>query len=209
MGPKILDVLIEQGLISRFEDIFTLKRGDLLVLPRFAEKSVDNLLESIEKSRKTTLSRLTASLSIPQVGEETAFDIAKHFISIEKIQQAKLEEIESIYGVGPIVAKSVFDWFSDSENRKTIKELLKQIEIKEDVINQKLSGKTFVFTGSLNIDRVVAQETVRKLGGEVGSSVSKKTSYLVAGEDAGSKLDKAIELGVKISSEADFLNLIK
>ena len=209
MGPKILDVLIEQGLISRFEDIFTLKRGDLLVLPRFAEKSVDNLLESIEKSRKTTLSRLTASLSIPQVGEETAFDIAKHFISIEKIQQAKLEEIESIYGVGPIVAKSVFDWFSDSENRKTIKELLKQIEIKEDVINQKLSGKTFVFTGSLNIDRVVAQETVRKLGGEVGSSVSKKTSYLVAGEDAGSKLDKAIELGVKIISEADFLNLIK
>ena len=209
MGPKILDVLIEQGLISRFEDIFTLKRGDLLVLPRFAEKSVDNLLESIEKSRKTTLSRLTASLSIPQVGEETAFDIAKHFISIEKIQQAKLEEIESIYGVGPIVAKSVFDWFSDSENRKTIKELLKQIEIKEDVINQKLSGKTFVFTGSLNIDRVVAQETVRKLGGEVGSSVSKKTSYLVAGEDAGTKLDKAIELGVKISSEADFLILIK
>ena len=209
MGPKIIDVLLEQGLISSFEDIFTLKRGDLLALPRFAEKSVDNLLESIEKSKKISLSRLIASLSIPQVGEETAFDIAKHFNSIEKIQQAKLEEIESIYGVGPIVAKSLFDWFSDSENKVLIKNILKQIDIVEEVVGQKLSGKTFVFTGSLGIDRTNAQETVRKLGGEVSSSVSKNTSYVVAGENAGSKLDKANELGVKVISESDFLNLIK
>lgn len=209
MGPKIIDILLEQGLISSFEDIFTLKRGDLLALPRFAEKSVDNLLKSIEKSKKISLSRLIASLSIPQVGEETAFDIAKHFNSIEKIQQAKLEEIESIYGVGPIVAKSLFDWFSDSENKVLIKNILKQIDIVEEVVGQKLSGKTFVFTGSLGIDRVNAQETVRKLGGEVSSSVSKNTSYVVAGENAGSKLDKANELGVKVISESDFLNLIK
>ena len=209
MGPKIIDVLLEQGLVSSFEDIFTLKRGDLLALPRFAEKSVDNLLESIEKSKKISLSRLIASLSIPQVGEETAFDIAKHFNSIEKIQQAKLEEIESIYGVGPIVAKSLFDWFSDSENKVLIKNILKQIDIVEEVVGQKLSGKTFVFTGSLGIDRTNAQETVRKLGGEVSSSVSKNTSYVVAGENAGSKLDKANELGIKVISESDFLNLIK
>ncbi len=209
MGPKIIDILLEQGLISSFEDIFTLKRGDLLALPRFAEKSVDNLLISIEKSRKISLSRFIASLSIPQVGEETAFDIAKHFSSIEKVQQAKLEEIESIYGVGPVVAKSLFDWFSDSENKKIVKGILKQIDIVEEKVGQKLAGKTFVFTGSLGIDRTNAQETVRKLGGEVSSSVSKNTSYVVAGENAGSKLDKANELGVKIISESDFLNLIK
>jgi DNA ligase (NAD+) len=208
MGPKILDVLLEQGLISSFDDIFTLKRGDLLALPRFAEKSVDNLLASIEKSRKVSLARLLASLSIPQVGEETAFDIAKHFGSIEKISDAKYEDIECIYGVGPVVAQAVYDWFKDGENKKLVKNLLKQIEIVEEVIGQKLSGKSFVFTGSLSIDRVQAQETVRKLGGEVSSSVSKNTSYVVAGENAGSKLEKAVELGVKVITEREFEEMV-
>lgn len=209
MGPKILDVLLEQGLISSFDDIFTLKRGDLLALPRFAEKSVDNLLVSIEKSRKVSLARLLASLSIPQVGEETAFDIAKHFGSIEKIMEAKYEDIECIYGVGPVVAQAVYDWFKDGENKKLVKNLLKQIEIVEEVIGQKLSGKSFVFTGSLSIDRVKAQETVRKLGGEVSSSVSKNTSYVVAGENAGSKLEKAVALGVKVITEMEFEEMVK
>jgi DNA ligase (NAD+) len=208
MGPKILDVLLEAALITSFDDIFTLKRGDLLALPRFAEKSVDNLLLSIEKSRKVTLARLLASLSIPQVGEETAFDIAKNFGSIERIMDAKYEEIESIYGVGPVVAKAVFDWFGNSENKKLVKNLLKQIEIVEEVVGQKLTGKSFVFTGSLSIDRVQAQETVRKLGGEVSSSVSKNTSYVVAGESAGSKLDKAVELGVKVITEKEFEEMV-
>lgn len=214
MGPKILDVLLEQGLITSFDDIFTLKRGDLLALPRFAEKSVDNLLFSIEKARKVTLARLLASLSIPQVGEETAYDLAKHFGSIEKIANAKYEEIESIYGVGPIVAQAVYDWFKDSANKTLINNLLKQIEIEELVSGQngqggKLVGKSFVFTGSLSIDRVAAQETIRKLGGEVSSSVSKNTSYVVAGENAGSKLEKAKELGVTILSEEEFRWMVK
>lgn len=210
MGPKILDILLEEGLINSFADIFTLKRGDLLSLPRFAEKSVDNLLESIEKSRKVTLPRFLASLSISQVGEETAYDIAKHFGSIELIQNAKYEEIESIYGVGPIVAKSLFDWFGDKENQKIIKDLLKQIEIeKVSSTDLKLSGKSFVFTGTINMDRVEAQELVRKLGGEVSSSVSKNTSYVVAGENAGSKLDKANELGVKVIDEQEFIKMVK
>lgn len=208
MGPKILDVLLEQGLVSSFDDIFTLKRGDLLALPRFAEKSVDNLLASIEKSRKVSLARLLASLSIPQVGEETAFDIAKHFGSIEKISDAKYEEIECIYGVGPVVAQAVYDWFKDGENKKLIKNLLKQVEIVEEVVGQKLEGKSFVFTGSISIDRVKAQETVRKLGGEVSSSVSKNTSYVVAGENAGSKLEKAVELGVKVITEREFEEMV-
>lgn len=211
LGPKIIDVLLEQGLITTFDDIFTLKKGDLLALPRFAEKSVDNLLASVEKSRKVTLPRFLASLSISQVGEETAYDIAKHFGSLEKIAESKYEDIESIYGVGPVVAKSIFDWFKDSDNKKLIKNLLKQIEIIQEKVvgNLKLQGKSFVFTGSINMDRTEAQEIVRKLGGEVSSSVSKNTSYVVAGESAGSKLDKARELGISIISEDDFLKLTK
>lgn len=211
LGPQILNVLLEENLISSFDDIFTLKRGDLLSLPRFAEKSVDNLLSSIEKARNTTLSRFLASLSIPQVGEETAYDIAKHFGSIVKIQESKYEEVESIYGVGPVVARAVFEYFKDSENKKLIKNILRQVtieEIKIDLTNLKLSGKSFVFTGSLTIDRIKAQETVRKLGGEVSSSVSKNTTYVVAGENAGSKLEKANSLGVKVLSEEEFGEMV-
>lgn len=209
LGPKILDVLLEEGLISSFDDIFTLKRGDLLALPRFAEKSVDNLLESIEKSRKVTLPRFLASLSIPQVGEETAYDISKHFGYLEKIMNANYEEIESIYGIGPIVAKSLCEWFRNTDNKKLIKNLLKQVEIQAVESGQKLKGKSFVFTGTMEMDRDQAQEIVRKLGGEVSSSVSSKTSYVVAGENAGSKLDKARELGVEIIEERIFNEMVK
>lgn len=213
LGPKILDVLLEQNLISSFDDIFSLKKGDLLPLPRFAEKSIDNLLASIEKSRKVSLPRFIASLSIPQVGEETAYDIAENFGSIDKIQMAKYEEIESIYGVGPIVAKSVYTWFKDGENKKLIRNLLKQVQIEEikkgNDTSLKLKGKSFVFTGTMKMDRIEAQEIVRKLGGEVSSSVSKSTSYVVAGENAGSKLTKARELGVSVIDENDFMEMVK
>ena len=209
LGPKIIDVLLEEGLVSTFDDIFTLKRGDLLALPRFAEKSVDNLLESIEKGRTVSLPRFLAALSISQVGEETAYDIAKNFGSLEKISEASFEEIEAIYGVGPIVAKFLYEWFKDSENKKLIKNLTKQVKIEEVKAGKKLKGKSFVFTGTLNMDRVAAQETVRRLGGEVSSSVSKNTSYVVAGENAGSKLEKAQQLGVAVINEEKFLEMIK
>lgn len=213
LGPKIVDVLLEQGLITSFDDIFTLKRGDLISLPRFADKSVDNLLDSIEKSRTISLARFIASLSINQVGEETAHDLAKHFGSIEKIMKAKYEEIEAIFGVGPIVAKSIFDWFSNEDNINLINNLLKQIEIVKEQAgsqqNNKLKGKIFVFTGTMKMDRTEAQDIVRKLGGEVSSSVSTKTSHLVAGENAGSKLDKARELKVEVINEENFLKMVK
>ena len=212
MGPKIIDILLEEGIISSFDDIFTMKRGDLLALPRFAEKSVDNLLDSIEKAKQTTLPRFLASLSISQVGEETAYDVAKHFGSLEAIAAASYEDIESIYGVGPIVARSLFEWFRDAENKKLIRNLLKHVAIEEPKkgnANQKLQGKSFVFTGTLNMDRIEAQEMVRSLGGEVSGSVSKNTSYVVAGESAGSKLDKATELGVKIIDEEEFKKMVK
>lgn len=210
LGPKILDVLLENGLITSFEDIFNIKRDDLLTLPRFAEKSVDNLLESIEKARKVTLPRFLTSLSISQVGEETAYDLSTHFKTLDNLIKARYEDIESIHGVGPIVARSVSDWFKDEDNIKMVKNLLKEVKIL-DVSTEagKFNGQSFVFTGTMAMDRVEAQEIARKYGGEVSSSVSKKTTYVVAGENAGSKLDKAIELGVKVINEEEFLKMVK
>lgn len=212
LGPKIIDVLLDNNLVSNFDDIFTLKRGDLLALPRFAEKSVDNLLSSIEKSRKISLPKFIVALSIPQVGEETAEDLAKHFKNIEKIRTAKFEDFDSIENVGPIVSKSLADWFAEKNNQKLLDRLLKQVEILEIVSGkevQKLSGKTFVLTGTLKtMSRDEAKEKIRTLGGDVSSSVSTKTDYVVVGEEAGSKLDKAEELGVKILSEEEFLKII-
>ena len=217
LGPKIIDLLLEHSVISSYDDIFTIKREDLLALPRFAEKSADNLIESIAKARRVILPKFLASLSIPQVGEETAYDLAKHFDSIELIITAKREEFLSIFGVGEVVADSLVSWFKNTDNRDLLKRLLKHVEIlaAEEVFSgggakspgvKTFEGKTFVFTGTMpNLDRDQAQATVRRLGGDVSSSVSAKTSYVVAGEEAGSKLEKARSLGVKVIDEKEFL----
>lgn len=210
LGPKILDQLIEAGLIANFDDIFTLSKGDLVNLPRFAEKSATNIIESINKSKNISLARFIASLSIPQVGEETAYDIAKHFDQdISKIMKASEEEFLKIYGVGEIVSKSAYEWFGNQDNKHLVSNLLKHINIIKEQSNQKLQGQSFVFTGTMpNLDRQQAEQMVRKLGGDVSSSVSKKTSFVVAGQEAGSKLDKARDLGVKIIDEKGFLDFI-
>ena len=214
MGPKIIDQLLDAELISEYADIFTLKKGDLLALPRFAEKSADNLLASIEKARKTTLSRFLISLSIPQVGEETAHDIAGHFKTIEKIRNVTEEELLAISGIGPIVAESIVSFFKDKKNIKIVDDLLKYVSI-QSTLNSgqkegKFKGKTFVLTGTLQtMTRDEAKEKIRALGGDVSSSVSKETDYVVAGESAGSKLDKAQELGVRVLSEEQFIEMIQ
>ena len=218
MGPETLDLLIENGLVATFDDIFTLKKGDILALPRFAEKSADNVIQAVNAARTVTLPRFLAALSIPQVGEETAYDLAKHFGGIDRILEATYEEFESIYGVGPKVAESISGWLKDKDNRALVKRLLKQVEIVQDAAtggaaaggSKKLAGKSFVFTGSMpTLDRDAAQQMVRDNGGDVSSSVSKKTSYVVAGDEAGSKLDKARDLGVAIIDEAEFLKMLK
>jgi DNA ligase (NAD+) len=214
MGPKVSDVLLSENLISEYADIFTLKRGDLLLLPRFAEKSVDNLLASIKVASRTTLPRLIIGLSIPQVGEETAYDLAEHFKTIEKLRTATFENLEKIQGVGPIVAQSVVDFFKSKENKKMLDNLLAYITI-EKIKNMPaktsgaVSGKTFVLTGTLEtMSRDIAKAKIRELGGTPSESVSKETDYLVAGDNSGSKYDKAKKLGVKILSEKEFLDLL-
>lgn len=213
MGPKIIDVLLEQNLIATFDDIFTLEREELLALPRFAEKSVDNLLDSVKKAKNVSLPRFLASLSIPQVGEETSYDLESHFGKLEKIMKAKYEELEAINGIGPVVAKSLTDWFSDEENQDLVKRLLSHVKIesvkKVDSSALPLFGKSFVLTGTLSkMSRDEASQKIRSLGGDVSSSVSKNTSFVVAGESSGSKLDKAEELGVKVLKEDEFLKMI-
>lgn len=211
-GPKIIDVLLENNLISNFDDIFTLKKGDLFALPRFGEKSVDNIFVSVDKSREISLAKFIVSLSIPQVGEETAIDIAKYFRTIEGIRRAKIEDLQIIDGVGDIVGKSVYEWFTDNDNNNLVNRLLKHIKIVEEnkTSEDRLSGKSFVITGTLSsMSRDEIKDKIRMLGGEISESISSKTSYLIVGENPGSKLEKAKKLGIKILDESSFLELIR
>lgn len=213
LGPKIIDVLLEKNLVSSFDDIFTLKRGDLLALPRFAEKSVDNLLASVEKAREVSLPRFLAAISIPQIGEETANDLANHFGTLEKIMGATFEELEVISGVGPVVAKSLTDWFGDKNNKQLVSRLRKEVRIesvkKVDMSKLPFAGKSFVLTGTLSsMSRDDAAQKIRSLGGDISSSVSKNTGFVVSGENPGSKLERAENLGVAVLSEKEFLKLL-
>lgn len=212
MGPKIIDVLFDENLVSSFDDIFTLKKGDVIALPRFAETSVDNLLEAIRAGRSTTLPRFIFGLGIDQVGEETAYDLAEHFGTIHAIAGASPEELEAIDGVGDVVAREICEWFQDGENKKMLERLLKEVtfEKPKKSAGGALSDKTFVLTGTLeSLSRDEAKERIKSRGGSVSSSVSKKTDYVVAGNDPGSKYEKAQELGVTILSEEEFLKVIR
>src|SRR6185312_14497202 len=214
LGPSTVDALLEKGLVQHFDDFFTLTEGDALTLEGFAEISAKKLIESIKKgSKHVPLSRLIAGLSIPQVGEETGILLAEHFKTIDDIAHAPLEKLEAINGIGPIVARAIYDWFNLKENKKLIERLKKVIKIVSEKTSDKkslpLAGKTFMFTGTMEkMSRDEAKQAQSKLGASVSSSVSKNTYAVVAGEEAGSKLDKAQELGIKVLSEQEFLKLI-
>ncbi|MBI5003950.1 NAD-dependent DNA ligase LigA [Candidatus Kaiserbacteria bacterium] len=214
VGEKVASQLYDSGLVSSFDDLFTLVEGDFLALEGFAQLSARNAVEAIKNaSRNVPLARLLTGLSIPQVGEETARDLAEHFGTLGKIKKASVEKLEAVEGIGPIVARSVSDWFADADNRAMLDRLLSHIKIapaekKNGALP--LAGKTFVFTGTMeSMSRDEAGERVRKLGADVSGSVSKKTSYVVTGEEAGSKLEKAKELGVKTLTESGFLSLLQ
>ena len=214
LGPKVIDALLDNHLIAYASDIFSLKKGDLEALPRFGEKSVDNLLIAIDKAKNVTLPRFIFALSIPQVGEETAEDVAEHFGTIERVMSARFDELEIIEGVGPIVAQAIVDWFIDRKNKAELKKLIDACDIEEINVKSiekkkqqgKFVGKVFVLTGTLSgMSRSEAKAIIKKNGGKVSSAVSTQTDYVVAGENPGSKYDEAEKLGIKILNEEELL----
>ncbi|MBI3632677.1 MAG: NAD-dependent DNA ligase LigA [Candidatus Vogelbacteria bacterium] len=213
LGPAIIDLLADNDLISTPADIFRLEKVGIEALPRMGEKSAQNLLDAIHARRKISLARLIISLGIPQVGEETAYDIAKHFRTIGNLKKATQEELLSVYGVGEVTAKSIFEWFKNQVNQNLLSDLLSVVKVEgEEIIKEKtgpLAGKSFVFTGTLQgLEREQAKQLVRNSGGEVSESVSKETSYVVVGANPGSKYDKAQKLGVKVLNEKEFLKFV-
>ena len=214
LGEKIVEQLMQEGLISDYADIFELTEGDILPLERFADKSAENLIKAIEESKRVPLGKFLYALGIRHAGEETADDIANHFGSIDKIRRASLPEFESAEGVGEVVSKSIHDWFADKQNAHVLDRLLKRIKIinpsKLKTENLKLKGLTFVLTGTLqSMSRDEAKEKIKNLGGKVSASVSSNTDYIVAGEDPGSnKTDDARKLGIKVINETAFLKML-
>lgn len=221
MGPKIIDRLLDEGLISDAADIFALREGDIAVLERFGEKSAQNIISEIQKKKTVSLQRFIYSLGILHVGEETARVLAGK-LKIKKsgvreisdyLHKMSLEELQEISDIGPVVAESIHDWFRDSRHMSLMDKFEKagvKIEIPVSNLNpQVLAGMSFVLTGGLeSMSRDEAKEKIRSFGGEVNEAVSKKTSFVVAGSEAGSKLDKANKFGVKILNEREFLNLL-
>lgn len=214
LGEKIMEQFVQEGLVSDYADIFELTKGDIEPLERFAEKSADNLILAIEKSKKVTLGKFLYALGIRHVGEETADIVANHFGSIEKIRKASSEKLSEVEGIGGVVAKSMTSWFFDKHNANVLDKLLKHLSIvnpkKREGESGKLKGLTLVLTGTLpGMSRDEAKEKIKNLGGKVASSVSSKTDYVVAGDEPGqNKMDDAKKFEVKIIGEKEFLNLL-
>jgi DNA ligase (NAD+) len=213
LGPALIEQLVEAGLVENFADLYKLKISDLLTLERMAEKSASNVVEGIEKSRTRPLWRLVAALGIRHIGGQSAQILADYFGSLDAIMAADEEKLQAIDQVGPKVAESVYEYFRSERNIAVIKGLLAagvKPELPQKVkAKGKLVGKTIVVTGELeNFSRQQVEQAIRKAGGKASSSVSKKTDFVLAGRDAGSKLDKALKLGVKVIDEKQFLEML-
>ena len=214
LGEKIVEKLMDEKLIAESADIFTLEKDELVDLEKFGDKSAENLIAAIEKSKHIPFDRFIIALGIRHVGEETAIRLSEKFASLDKLMNATREELEGVEDIGPRVGESIVEFFADQKEIKHVEELLKRgVKIiypkHEDRKNGVLSGKTFVLTGTLpTLSRDEASEKIRKAGGHVAGSVSKKTDYVVAGEEAGSKLTKAESLGVTIIDEEELVRLL-
>ena len=224
LGEKRIDQLLAAGLVNQIGDVYRLQLSDVLALERSGEKSAQKLLEQIDRSRSVSLARLIYALGIRHVGEQTARDLAAHFGSFEALAQANSEALQQAPDVGPVVADSILSFFAHPDARREVDDLVAQLRITQppavggDPAGQgvdpsrslPLAGKTVVLTGSLSqMTRDQAGDEVRRLGGKVTGSVSAKTDLLIAGEEAGSKLDKALSLGIETMDESAFLALIE
>lgn len=211
-GRETVKLLMEHDLLSDFDDLFTLTKDELLALEGFEETKASKLLAGIDAAREVPLNRLLIGLSIPHVGEETAFLLSTHFRTLAELRSASEEELSRIEGIGPIIGQSVAHWFADSANRELLARLKKHLTITEVAVPKRgpLTGQTVVITGTLpTLSREEAEAKVRSAGGKAAASVSAKTSFVVAGEAAGSKLAKAEELGIPVVDEADFLKKLE
>ena len=208
IGSSIVDKLWEKGLIKDFADLYKLTIDDFMTLDLIKEKSADNLYSAIQNSKTPTMTKFLTALSIKLIGKETADLIANEFPTLEDIKNAKTEDLTQIDGVGEKVAKSIAEFFNDENNKIILKKLEEYGVNTKGSAFKKISnifeGKTFVITGTLSRPRSFFEEQIKKFGGKTSSSVSKKTSYVLAGDNPGSKFDKASALGIIILTERDF-----
>ena len=213
IGPKVIDALVASGKITQPADLFTLDKKDFLDLPLFQERAARNAVDSITAAKDVPLDRFLYGLGIDGVGTETARILTRSFGTLGAIKQATLDELRSVYGLGEIVAQSIIDWFAQSENKAQVEALERVVTIKDSEANVRsevLAGRSFVVTGTLvNYTRDEVKERIRAAGGEVKSSVSRKTDYVLAGDDPGRKVEHAQELGVPVIDEQQFEALLQ
>lgn len=210
LGPANMKLFVENGLLKSPADLYMLKKEQLMSLERFAEKSADNLLKAIEKSKNTELDRLVYALGIRNIGQRAATLLCEKFPTMEELMNAEKEEIASIEGFGDIMAESVYNALREPHRIELIQKLkdcgVNMSYSKKISTDKRFEGLTFVLTGTLpTMKRSDVKKLIEDFGGKVSGSVSKKTNYVVAGEDAGSKLIKAQELGIEIISEAELI----
>lgn len=215
LGYSIIEQLIEKGLIENIADIYYLKEEEIASLKKNGKKFAQNLKNAIEESKKNDIDKLISALGVRHIGTKSAKLLARKYLSIDELMNASIEELSKIDEIGEIIANSIYEFFHQEQTIDLIKRLknagVNTEKQKEEIeVDNRFEGKTFVLTGSLEkYSRQEASDIIEKFGGKTSSSVSKKTSYVLAGEEAGSKLDKAQELGITIISEDEFENMIK
>jgi len=211
LGDKLVEQLVEKSLIHDVSDLYQLTIDDLAGLERMAEKSASNLVEALQASKSTSLARFIYALGIREVGETTAQTLAREFRGLDAFMAADAETLEAVPDVGPVVATRIREFFAEQHNRDVIAKLLDtgiHWELVEQPRQQPLAGKTFVLTGTLSMPRAELKDRLQSLGARVTGSVSKNTDFVVAGENPGSKHDKAVKLGIAILDEAACVKLV-